>query len=266
MATLEDLVQQWRDALESWAIPQAILDQAPATPWIHPPKMFKADDDPAARRRPDTPSFAAAVDALSNGGSVLDVGCGGGRSSLTLCPPATSLVGVDEQTEMLRMYREAADAQGTPVNTFEGRWQEIATIVPTADVVVCHHVAYNVADIAPFLRALSDHAHRRVVVELPAHHPLSPLNALWTRFWGIERPTQPSAELFVAIVQALGWDPSSTAFERPESRAAISREELVAFTRQRLCLGPERDPEIDTALGSEPRLTEPFVWSVHWDL
>jgi hypothetical protein len=39
------------------------------------------------------------------------------------------------------------------VRTLCGRWPDIAPQAPTADVVLCHHVLYNVADIAPFAAA-----------------------------------------------------------------------------------------------------------------
>ena len=40
-------------------------------------------------------------------------------------------------------------------------------------MVVRYHVVYNVADLAAFAAALTDHAHRRVVVELTAVHPMA---------------------------------------------------------------------------------------------
>ena len=38
------------------------------------------------------------------GGVVLDVGCGGGRSSAVLVPPAETLIGVDENATMLTAF------------------------------------------------------------------------------------------------------------------------------------------------------------------
>jgi SAM-dependent methyltransferase len=261
-AELAALAARWRDALESWAIPPEILAQAPALPWVHPPKMFRMGDEVGA---PATPSFVAALAALGDGGAVLDVGCGGGRSSLPLAPPATSVAGVDESPEMLNQFSVAAAARGVRHSTHLGMWPSIGASVPAADVVVCHHVAYNVAEIVPFLEALTAHARRRVVVELPAHHPVSPLNPLWKRFWDIDRPTEPSAELFVEIVTAAGWAPTAEAFTRPERPSAMDRAEYVAFVRQRLCLPASRDPEVDEALGDDPRLSEDVVWTVSWD-
>ena len=85
---VDDLLNRWRDDLASWAIPDEILSQAPDTPWIHPVSMFTVDDEVA-----DSPSHRAARAALPDQGSVLDVGCGGGRAAMALVPPASMVVG-----------------------------------------------------------------------------------------------------------------------------------------------------------------------------
>jgi len=59
--------------------------------------------------------------------------------------------------------------------------------------VTCHHVLYNVAELGPFVTALTSHARRLVVVELTARHPLTALNPLWERFHGLVRPNVPTA-------------------------------------------------------------------------
>jgi hypothetical protein len=48
----------------------------------------------------------------------------------------------------------------------------VAEHPPVADVVVCHPVAYNVSDLAPFAQRLTDHARAGVVMELTAQHPM----------------------------------------------------------------------------------------------
>src|SRR3954468_24194750 len=75
--------ERWRDELSAWAIPPDILAAAPEPPWGFPVELFRADAE-----SPDTPSRDAALAALPDGGTVLDVGCGGGGASLALVPPA----------------------------------------------------------------------------------------------------------------------------------------------------------------------------------
>ena len=242
--------RQWAEALESWAIPDHILAAAPESPWALPPSLFSVERrDPG----PGSPTRTAAAAALEEGGSVLDVGAGGGAASLPLAPPAGRVTAVDASAEMLDVFATAAADRGVAHRTVRGRWPDVAADVEPADVVVCSHVVYNVADIVPFLDELTDHARRRVVVELTAAHPLSPLNGLWRRFHGIERPNRPTADDLVAVLHELGVFPDVVRWTRPGRgpQRGAERALLVAITRQRLCLTADRDPEVDEALGDE---------------
>jgi SAM-dependent methyltransferase len=251
---------QWAEALAAWGIPDDILAQAPSTPWIHPPKMFRS----TGRDPSNTPSMRAASDMLGAGGTVLDVGCGGGRSSLPLGGLLHHAIGADEQPEMLDQFTEAAALRGIASSTVLGRWPAAAADCPVADVVVSHHVVYNVAPIRQFVEALDTHAKAGVVVELPERHPQSPLNDLWAKFWGITRPTEPSSDLFVEVVREIGRTPTVVVGPRPNRPAQVNRPDLVSFVRQRLCLSADRDPEIDQALGARPKLNADTVVTVSW--
>jgi hypothetical protein len=179
-------------------------------------------------------------------------------------PPATALAGVDEQQAMLDQFVEAAARVGIAATTHRGRWPDVAPSVPAADVVVCHHVVFNVADIEPFLVALTDRARRAVVVELPSRHPTSNMNPLWERFWSLPRPTEPSADLFVEVVRSLGWQPEVAWVDRmPRLAAHQADAEYVAFARRRLCLPASRDAEVAAAL-AELSVAPQRVVTVSW--
>lgn len=258
---------RWAEALASWAIPQEILDAAPdPAPWRFSPAVFAWTAERAAvEGSVVTPSRARALEAIPEGGTVLDVGAGGGRASIPLSPPAGLVVAVDSSAELLAAFREAAEREGVPHRTVEGAWPDVAGQVDSADVVVCHNVFYNIADLVPFADALTDHARRRVVVELTVNHPASNLNDAWRALHGLERPTKPTAEDAVAVLEEMGLDVTWEQFERrlaPESRP---RSEVIAGARQRLCVGPERDPEIDALLGDGPRQPLRRIFTVWWD-
>ena len=136
-------LDQWRVDLASWAIPEEILAQAEEKPWVHPVAMFTVEDDIT-----DSHSHRIAREAVPPDGSVLDVGSGGGRASLALVPPAGMVVAVDHQQGMLDAFAEAAERRGVRHREFLGDWPAVVDEVPECDVVVCHHVAFNVADIA----------------------------------------------------------------------------------------------------------------------
>jgi SAM-dependent methyltransferase len=260
---IEQLLQAWREDLASWAIPPAILDQAPVEPWIHPVSMFTVEDE-----IPDSHSHRVAREALPAGGSVLDVGSGGGRAAMALVPPAASLVAVDHQQGMLDAFAQAAARRGVPSQLFLGDWPAVSAEVAICDVVVCHHVAYNVADIGPFLEALNAHARRRVVIDIPQHHPLTYMNPLWAQFWNLDRPKRPTADDLAAIAQALGFAAHLDHWEDETwgRRVTLPDEERVRFARIRLCLTQDRDAEVAAALIAEAQAAPRSVATVWWDV
>jgi SAM-dependent methyltransferase len=187
---------------------------------------------------------------LHDGGSVLDVGVGGGAASLPLAGHAALIVGVDTSRDMLSTFDEGARAMGVEARTVEGAWPDVAPEVPDTDVVVCSHVLYNVSDLEPFVRALDAHARRRVVTEITASHPLAWMSQLWRRFHALERPSGPTADDAFDALAELGLSPQREDEVRtPLSSGFERREDAVALVRRRLCLPPARDAEIETALG-----------------
>jgi SAM-dependent methyltransferase len=257
------LLEQWRSDLASWAIPDEILSQAPESPWIHPVSMFTVDDEIA-----DSPSHRIAREAVPENGSVLDVGSGGGRASMALVPPATTLVAVDHQQGMLDAFAEAAASRGVQSQLFLGDWTDVATAVPVCDVVVCHHVAYNVSDIGPFLLALDAHARVRVVLEVPEHHPISNMNPLWKQFWDLDRPTRPTAQDLAEIARSMGFDAHLGLWQDETwgARVTLPDDERVRFARIRLCLMQERDAEVAAALIAQADAAPRAVATIWWDV
>ncbi|HEX3214192.1 MAG TPA: methyltransferase domain-containing protein [Actinomycetota bacterium] len=240
-------LERWREQLDGWAIPEEILAAAPESPWEFPVGLFRS----RARRagsRPATPSNLEAARFLPEGGTVLDVGAGGGAASLPLAGSAGRLVAVDESAGMVASFLDAAGQRGVAAEGVEGSWPEVAGRVGPADVVVCHHVLYNVADLAPFARALTGHARRRVVAELTERHPLVALAPLWRRFHDLDRPAGPGAGDAVAALGALGLEVDRQDWENQDRFGFDDFDELVAFTRRRLCLPARRDPEVAQAL------------------
>jgi SAM-dependent methyltransferase len=185
---------------------------------------------------------------------VLDVGVGGGSTSLPLAARARSITGVDASAAMLEAFAQTARGGDVHVETVEGTWPEVAGAVSACDVVVCGHVLYNVQDVVPFVRALDEHAAHRVVIELTEHHPWTWMNDLWSRFHGIDRPASPTADDARAVLAELGlrggWErrevePQPTGFER--------RDDAVALVRRRLCLPADADEDVAAALGDRLR-------------
>jgi len=248
--------ERWRDELAAWAIPDEILAQTPESPWGFPPELFAAPPDPA-----DTPSRDRAAEALPEAGSVLDVGCGGGAGGLALVPPASLVVGVDESAGMLESFAAAAAGRGVDYRVVRGTWPDAAGEAGHADVVVCHHVLYNVAELGPFVRALGAAAHHRVVVELTATHPLTATAPLWKHFHDLDRPDGPTADLAIEVMRDLGIDVRVERWSRPPRQ--VDREVYVRMNRRRLCLPVEAEPDVDRLMG--PTDVPRDVVTLWWD-
>ncbi|MEV5411418.1 class I SAM-dependent methyltransferase [Thermopolyspora sp. NPDC052614] len=243
-----DRAERWRRDLDAWAIPDEIIAAAPENPWGHLVSRFGRRTD-TALAQPAGPTLDRARESMPAAnarfpGSVLDVGAGTGAASLPLRP--TELIAVDESAAMLAELSQRAAALEVPVRAIEGRWPDVAGDVPVADVAVCAHVVFNVPDLVEFFTALTAHARRRVVVELPERHPTSWLNPLWEHFHGLRRPTTPTADDAAAIARELGYGVNVERHLAPEPRYS-SIEEMAASACRRLCLDPARAGEVAQA-------------------
>lgn len=242
-------------------MPQAIIDNAPEPASSLDPEMFRWNPEEDARQ-PVRPSRRRALEALPDGGSVLDVGVGGGASSLGLVPKAGLIVGVDPLEGMLRSFEASARPTGVATRAVLGTWPDVAEEVDPADVVVCHHALYRVAEIEDFLAALTARARHRVVIELSAQHPLAGMGPLWRSIHRVEWPEWAVADEAHAVASSMG-----IAVEREDivlpPRVREVTPAFVAFVRRRLYVGPERDRQIEEFLRArEPQ--EQRVVALWW--
>ncbi len=262
-----EALARWQAGLAGWAIPPEILAAAPESPWGFSTAVFAQQADAAVGRAEDSPSDAAARAALPDGGTVLDVGCGAGAAALRLAagaPRAARVVGVDPSAGMLEAFAQRAAAAGVEHLTVEGHWPDVAGDVPTADLVVCHHVLYNVADLVPFCAALTGRARRRVVVELTGLHPLYWLAPIWRAVHGSSRPEGPTARDAWQALRDAGLDVTLDVWPRDYALMQTA-DDRVAFVRRRLCVGPERDAEIARLLDEFPPAPERDVATLVWE-
>lgn len=234
--------ERWRQAVRDRAVPQAIVDNAPEPPWSFEPEMFRWRPEEDAKQ-PLRPSRRRALEALPERGSVLDVGVGGGASSLGLAPRAEMITGVDSLEGMLELFQASSRAVGVEARAVLGTWPDVADAVDPVDVAVCHHVIYGVTEVEDFIIALTARARHRVVLELSADHPQAGLDPLWKALHGIERPERRVADEAEAVLVSMGLDVEREDIVLPPRTREVTPE-LVAFARRRLYVGPDRDPEI----------------------
>lgn len=256
-------VERWREQLTAWAIPEEILASAPESPYGFITECFRRRGERAVTAEPK-PTTRRALEALPEGGTVLDVGVGGGGTSLPLAERAGSIVGFDTQPDMLEGFRDNAARIGVAVETLVGAWPTDADRAPEADVVVAGHVCYNTPELGAFAEALDRHARHRIVVELTDRHPLAWMNDLWMTFHGLARPDGPTADDAEAVLRELGLDVGREDWRVGEQHGTAGfarREEAIHQARRRLCLPADRDDEIADALGDRLRLVDGL-----WDL
>jgi SAM-dependent methyltransferase len=254
---------RWAEMLSGWAIPDGLVAIAPESPYFFDPRVFIDAADEAARRGADTPSDEVARDALPVGGVVLDVGVGAGAASLRL--GAARVIGVDPSPAMLAAFTERASRLAVEATAINGTWPDVAADTPRADVAVCHHVAYNVADLAGFSTALGQHAARRVVIELTAVHPMAWLSPYWKALHGIVQPDRPVAADATDVLVELGVEVHQRRWRRPLQMIGESGAERIARIARRLCLAPDRHDELRTLLRRTPPPSERDVVTLWWD-
>jgi precorrin-6B methylase 2 len=240
---------KWKSQLEDWAIPEEILSAAPESPWGYPTEIFERRTEEVMRRKK---SFSArkALEVMPIAGRVMDIGVGTGAASMPLTSKAFLIVGVDLSDERLQQFELFASKFGVQAKRIPGSWPQVVKRVTHADVVISHHLLYNIPDIVPFVQAMDDRALLRVVIEITSEHPLAWMNDLWLHFHGLERPSGPTAADAHAAIKEIGF-PAEMHEEmtKPVPSGFEEKKDAIALVRRRLCLTPDKDEEIAEVLG-----------------
>jgi hypothetical protein len=249
--------------LSLWAIPDELVAAAPESPYFFDPAVFIEIADEAIARREDTMSDRVAREALPEHGSLLDAGVGAGAASLRL--GAARVIGVDPSRVLLDAFVERARRLGIEAIPIEGTWPAVSDETPVADVAVCHHVAYNVADLGTFATALDQHARRRVVIELTAEHPMAWMRPYWQALQGIDQPDRPTADDVIAVLTELGFDVRQHRWKRQYQMIGESGPARLARVGRRLCLQTARREELRQALDATPPPRDREVVTLWWE-
>jgi SAM-dependent methyltransferase len=205
--------------------------------WGRRAKTYRA----ALHERTDEDPFfvrvRSAVDAMT---TVLDVGAGTGRHTLALAPDALRVTAVEPSAAMLALLQEDLRKQNVSnVDTVATEWQQ-AEVAP-ADIVICSHVLYPIADLEPFVRKLTAHAQRRVFVYLRVD-PLPTDFGLWSEFYGEPLQLQPTHLDLVNALAQMGTACDVEIVEHRFSWTFANMDEAVAQVRNSLCLREDDEP------------------------
>jgi hypothetical protein len=230
----EALLQEWARRVRANNEQAERVREAPERPDFYAPVAANFKADP---RRTDEPALDVLRSLVVAGEEWLDIGAGGGRYALPLAVAGAKVTALDPSPAMLKILGETAAEFGVEgVSTVEGRWPLAER--PTADVCLIAHVAYDIAEIGPFLDAMEASARRLCVAVLMADAPATQAAGLWPEVHGEERDLLPALPEFLALLLARGKLPTVWL----GSRAAMgypSLEFIENFARQQLFIEPD---------------------------
>ena len=191
-------------------------------------------DDPHRR---DDPLVERLSREVAPDGTVLDVGGGAGRLALPLALRCRWVTVVEPSPSMVaELWDAAAEAGIGNVTAVEEDW-ESAEVVP-ADVSLCSHVVYGVAEIVPFVRKLCDKTFERAIILLYTESPMAQLSPFWRAAHREERIELPAMTELLPVLWEMGIYPDVEMLEPTGVHVFESREEAVETLRQRLYVAP----------------------------
>lgn len=127
----------------------------------------------------------------------LDVGAGTGRYAVPLARAGREVVAVEPSAGM----RAVLDGVHPRITVVPERWP---VAVPRTEIAFAAHVLYLVADVGPFLDAMTAAATRSCFALLAAIHSDALLDPLWRHFHGAPRATNPTFLDVVALLAERG--------------------------------------------------------------
>jgi 2-polyprenyl-3-methyl-5-hydroxy-6-metoxy-1,4-benzoquinol methylase len=203
--------------------------------------------------RRDDPVLSRVLEQLPVAdGRVLDVGAGTGRYAVPLAETGARVTALEPNAAMAALLGEEARARGVSIPVEQASWPDGEGRVGSADVVLCAHVVYPIAEIVPFVRAL-DRAARCAVVLVARLGQLDDAIAhVFTAVHGEPRVPMPALpDLWMLLLQ-LGLPVSATLHPFETRWAYADASAAVDDVAGRLGVSPDSPswPAVDSAVRS----------------
>ena len=206
--------------------------------WRSLAPMFRADP-----HRTDDEALNAISKLVGADSTVLDVGGGAGRFAVALAFRCKSVTVVDPSESMLEQLREAsAEAGRSNVKAVPSDWESAE--VEGADVVLCSHVVYGVAEIRPFIEKLSSSARGRVMLVSFVASPQSAVSRLWEPVYGERRINLPALPELVNVLWEMGIYPSIDMLTPSAPQTFADVEAALSEVSRMIFVGDESDARV----------------------
>ncbi|MBA3948251.1 MAG: methyltransferase domain-containing protein [Herpetosiphonaceae bacterium] len=186
--------------------------------------------------QPDT-FLASVLPAIQPGTRLLDVGAGTGRYAVPLARAGAVVTAVEPSDSMVHYLEQYVAEEQVQVQVVRDHWE--TADVPPADVVICAHVLYPIADGASFLQKLDQHTLHQCFLCLGFESPNVWLMPFWRAIYDVERLHLPGAIPALALLHQLGIDAQFTPIAPINTLHFADLEEALVDVRIRLCLQPD---------------------------
>ncbi len=134
---------------------------------------------------------------------VIDVGAGTGRHAIPLATRCARLVAIEPSPAMRALLSaRVAEERASNVEVIGREWPDDEA--PLGDVVFSAHVVYGVAEIVPFVSAMTERARRTCALLLKLSAPADALADVAQALHGVRRPRRPGALEALAVLHQLG--------------------------------------------------------------
>jgi SAM-dependent methyltransferase len=221
----------------------AATQQVAGIDWVERWRALVADREAASHGHSDpqywdrrAPTFARSTTGradqflevigpfVSRSKTLLDVGAGAGRHAAPLAERMDWVTAVEPSEGMRAQIPPRAN-----MTVVASAWED-AQVAP-ADLVICSHVLYGVADVVPFIEKMERSARERVFIMLREGQVPHPANILRDRLAGGPLPRIPQfSDLFMLLLQ-IGVAPDVKFVSYPVINRYSSLDEAVADCR-----------------------------------
>ena len=234
-------IQYWKNRVEAHHDQSIRVQEEPSWSsdefWRPLAPRFRADP-----RRTDDPILDRLRQKVTSASTVLDVGGGAGRLALPLALRCSHATVVEPSESMLKELRAGAEeASIDNLSIVHASWDEAQ--VDPADVVLCAHVVYGVAEIEPFIRKLDSHAGERVLILAFMKWPLSRLSPCWRAVHGDERIEMPALPELLSVLWEMNIYPDLEMLEEEGPERVESREAELELLRHLLYVKPDTEKD-----------------------